>query len=127
MISAANCKKRRLNLGNGTTGIHQEALPTEEKGGGEEEETEAATFAAMKPSLPPAPITPAVLHNPALSSRHLPSANPLVRFAESTSEKEQQAEAEQLQLQEEARATSTRAMAEWESQRDHGAGKDLTT
>ena len=57
-------------------------VPAEEKEGGEEEETGAAANAATKPLLPSAPITPAVLHNPALSSRHLPSASSLVRFAE---------------------------------------------
>ena len=64
--------------------------------------------------MPPAPVTPAVLHNPVLSSRHLPSANSLVRFAESSSEKENEVETEQ----EEAQATAARALEEWESQKD---------
>ena len=85
--------------------------PTEEKEAGEEEETGAASQAA---SLPPAPVTPAVLHNPVLSSRHLPSANSLVRFAESSSEKENEVETEQ----EEAQATAARALQDWESQKE---------
>ena len=88
--------------------------PAQEKEGGEEEETGAAANAATKPLLPSAPITPAVPHNPALSSRHLPSANSLVRFAESSSEKEASAEKEQ----QEARATAARALEEWESQKE---------
>ena len=87
--------------------------PAEEKGEGEEEETGAAAHAATKPLLPSAPITPAVLHNPVLSSRHLPSANSLVRFAESSSEKETEGEQEQ----QEAQATASRALEEWESQK----------
>ena len=88
--------------------------PAEEKEAGEEEETGAASSAATKPSLPSAPITPAVLHNPVLSSSHLPSASSLVRFAESSSEKETEAEQEQ----QEARATAARALEEWESQKE---------
>ena len=88
--------------------------PGEEKEAGKQEETEAASNAATKPSLPPAPVTPAVLHNPVLSSRHLPPANSLVRFAEASSEKETDAEQEQ----QEARATAARALEEWGSQKE---------
>ena len=43
--------------------------PNEEQGAGEEEKSGAAARAATKPSLPSAPVTPAVLHQPVLSSR----------------------------------------------------------
>ena len=57
--------------------------PTGVTGAGEEEEAETANLCRHEGHFP---VTPAILQNTPLSVGHLPSANNLVRFAESSSE-----------------------------------------